>query len=214
MESSLRTRWVRTWNALGADLAAPLTDEYAAVAARYREPHRHYHTLTHLAECLAAFDQISGLATRPAEIEAALWFHDAVYDTRAGDSESRSAMLAWHTALRLGVARDVAGRIHDLVLCTAHGAAACAEDGALIVDADLWILGAEQPRYAEYEAQVRLEYGWVDERAYRQGRTAVLAAFLAKPHIYSSAGFRQELEYRARANLQASIDSLRGNSVN
>ena len=32
---------------------------YNALIARYREPHRRYHTLQHLEECFAAFDEIA-----------------------------------------------------------------------------------------------------------------------------------------------------------
>ena len=52
-----------------------------ALLARYSEPHRRYHTLQHLAECFAAFDEIADLAEHPPDVELALWFHDAIYDT-------------------------------------------------------------------------------------------------------------------------------------
>ena len=64
---------------------------YDALVARYSEPHRRYHTLQHLAECFAAFDEIAHLAEHPADVELALWFHDAIYDTRRSDNEQRSA---------------------------------------------------------------------------------------------------------------------------
>ena len=73
---------------------APHADIYARLAATYREPHRHYHTAAHISACLDELDGARELASFPFEVEAALWFHDAVYDTRASDNEERSAQWA------------------------------------------------------------------------------------------------------------------------
>ena len=51
---------------------------------------------------MAEFDQARHLARQPTAVELALWFHDAVYDAKAGDNEERSAELA---ACCLGDAR-------------------------------------------------------------------------------------------------------------
>ena len=54
-----------------------------------------------------------------------------------------------------------------------------AEDAltAAFHDADLWILSAPQERFDAYCAQVREEYAFVPQDAYRAGRTAVLRPF-------------------------------------
>ncbi|WP_427911567.1 HD domain-containing protein [Ramlibacter sp. MMS24-I3-19] len=81
--------WRATWRELGADMVnGGLMNQ---LVAAYSERHRHYHTLQHLRECLAHADAVRTLAKRPAEIELALWFHDAVYDPRSTDNEQRSA---------------------------------------------------------------------------------------------------------------------------
>src|SRR5690242_14027091 len=67
------------------------------LARRYSEPHRRYHTLAHVEELLALLRDFE-LQDRDS-VEAAVWFHDAIYDTRATDNEARSAELA-ATALR------------------------------------------------------------------------------------------------------------------
>jgi predicted metal-dependent HD superfamily phosphohydrolase len=45
---------------------------------------------------------------------------------------------------------------------------------------DLSILGAETPRFDQYEQQVRDEYGWVPGPIYRHKRKAILESFLAR----------------------------------
>jgi predicted metal-dependent HD superfamily phosphohydrolase len=61
------------------------------LVARYSEPHRHYHTWSHVLSCLDARERIAPLA--PLEVDVALWFHDAIYDPRAHDNEDKSAAL-------------------------------------------------------------------------------------------------------------------------
>ncbi len=62
----------------------------------------------------------------------------------------------------------------------------------------------------EYEDQIRREYSWVPEAAYRTARSRILREFQARPFIYHTRHFRDALEDRARVNLQSSIDSLAG----
>jgi predicted metal-dependent HD superfamily phosphohydrolase len=77
------------------DPALTLPDELLAkLRARYAEPHRHYHALGHVEALLRWLDSYRALAAKPALIEAAIWFHDAVYDTRRHDNEARSAHWA------------------------------------------------------------------------------------------------------------------------
>ena len=51
----LLIQWDATWSALGVARTAALRDIYDDLIARYSEPHRKYHTLRHLDECLATF---------------------------------------------------------------------------------------------------------------------------------------------------------------
>lgn len=169
---------------------------YDALIARYSEPHRRYHTLEHLEECFAAFDEIADLAAHPADVELAIWFHDAIYDTRRGDNEERSA--DW--------ARSVCGeQVARLVMVTRHEAVAQGADEKVLADVDLWILGAPEKRFDEYETQVREEYGWVPGPIYRRKRREILESFVARPAIYHTDRFIQRYEARARANLARSL---------
>ena len=68
------------WKELGA--ANPDPKLHGELAARYGEPHRKYHTLQHLEECFEKLDEVRTLAEHPAEIDLALWFHDAIYNVK------------------------------------------------------------------------------------------------------------------------------------
>ena len=173
---------------------------YDALIARYREPHRRYHTLQHLEECFAAFDEFAHFAERAADVELAVWFHDAIYDTRRNDNEQRSADLAQSAT--------GSARVHRLIMATRHEAVAHEADEKLLVDIDLWILGSPTQRFDEYEQQVREEYGWVPGPIYRRTRRKLLEALGARPTIYSTDRFVQRYEARARANLARSLAKL------
>jgi predicted metal-dependent HD superfamily phosphohydrolase len=172
---------------------------------RYGEPHRHYHSLQHLGECIEWFDRVTGLAGRPAEVEAALWFHDAVYDIGRADNEERSAAWARTALLAAGVQEPSAQRVERLVLATKHTAPPTGPDENLLVDIDLAILGASQARFAQYGRQIRAEYAAVPEGQFRERRLAILGSFLLRPHIYGTGHFQELLEERARANLRRAV---------
>ncbi|WP_457417847.1 HD domain-containing protein [Roseateles sp. P5_E7] len=197
--------WRAAWRALGA---APSDSLHTELLDRYAERHRAYHSQQHLAECLALFDELRHLAERPAEIEIALWFHDAIYDVHRHDNEVRSADWARDALLDAGAAVDAADRVEALVLATRHSAAPATPDEQLLVDIDLAILGAAPARFAEYEAQIGVEYAHVPPAVFNEKRGAILAGFLARPALYGTPALGARLEAAARANLQAAIDSL------
>jgi len=205
-ETVLQRSWRRAWGEVGA------SDGGEALCQRlldaWREPQRRYHTLQHLAECLQHLEPVRRLAEAPGEVELALWFHDAVYDVRGHDNEARSAAWAVDELRAAGVAEAAATRVHGLVMATRHAALPETSDEALLVDIDLAILGASEERFAQYEAQVRAEYAWVDEALFRSRRRDVLTGFLARPTIYATAHFRNLLEAAARTNLERSIARL------
>jgi predicted metal-dependent HD superfamily phosphohydrolase len=199
--------WQRLWQELGAQVVNG--GLFNQLVQAYSERHRHYHTLQHLRECLLHFDAASGLARRPAEVELAIWFHDAVYDPLRSDNEERSADWARSSVIAAGCDAVVAERVHALVMATkTHEAPAADGDAALLLDVDLAILGASPTRFDAYEQQVRAEYARVPQEQFRERRAAVLRGFLRRPRIYATAAFHDALEQGARENLARSIARL------
>lgn len=200
--------WKRLWGELRArEVNGGLMNQ---LLAAYSERHRHYHTLQHLRECLALFEAASPVATRPAEVELALWFHDAVYDPRASDNEARSADWVDAAVRAAGCDPAIAGRVAALVQATAHDTppAVTGPDVDLLLDIDLAILGSAPARFDESSRQIRAEYAHVPEETYRVRRSAFLQSLLARPALYRTEVFRVPLEEAARANLQRALDTL------
>ncbi len=202
----LETRFSHLWHRLGGR-----TDHhplFAALAAAYSEPHRAYHNACHIAECLAEFDAVRELASRPDEVEMALWWHDAIYNPRAADNEEKSAEWMAAELSAGGVSAEVVYRISQLILATTHRLPPDDPDARIVVDVDLSRLGYAPAIFDEHAQAIRTEYAWVPEADYRQGRTRILSAFLQWPFIYQTDYFRQKYEEQARENLKRAIERL------
>jgi len=197
------SRWNRLWSILGAARA----DEtlFSSIIAKYSEPHRKYHTLRHLEECLSHLDETQHLAARPAEIELALWFHDAIYDVRRQDNEKRSAEWARASAEAASLPAEVCDRVQHLVLATRHDAGPESADEAILVDIDLAILGASPQRFEEYETAIREEYNWVPRLVFDVKRRSILNGFLRRGQVFRTAYFAERFERQARENLGRSL---------
>lgn len=196
---------------MSASLIAPALK--AELSALYRAGDRHYHGITHIEALLSLLDEYHSALSDPAAVEAAIWFHDAIYDSRAKDNETRSADLA-REKLAGNVSNERLDRIARMIEATATHTipdiepAAARRDAALLLDMDLSILGTAPETFDAYEAAVRREYAWVEQPLWIAGRGAVLKTFLDREHIFHTDIFRDRFEKQARANLQRSIDTL------
>jgi len=196
----------KRWHVLLAQLMlVPPAGLLAQLLGAWREPQRHYHTLQHLAECLALFDELRDQAQRPAEIELALWFHDSVYDVHARDNEARSSAWADRALREAGLPNDACARIHALIMATCHDALPASPDARLLTDIDLAILGAEPERFAEYERQIRAEYAHVPQEIFTRERGRILARFLARSPLFHTKAMQTRLAAPARRNLQHAL---------
>jgi predicted metal-dependent HD superfamily phosphohydrolase len=183
---------------------------------RYAEPQRHYHTATHVMMVLRDIDQICLACGRPRsdELIAAALYHDAVYDPRADDNERQSAALASRHLSEAGWDEARCVEVETLIMATAHlgGTRAdhpSATDTAIMLDADLAILGAEPSHYLAYSNLVRAEYAFVADDQWRTGRSRVLQTFLDRDRLFHTDWMYQRCERRARANIEAELVTLR-----
>ncbi len=199
----MRTRWKAVWQSYGSQTDADTV--FDALSSAYGAPDRHYHTLSHVADCLETLDACRDDAEDPAALEIALWFHDAVYDTHAADNEEQSA--AW-AVREIGDGKG-ADTVRRLILATKHGAATSSDkDSLLIADIDLAILGADEVTFWAYEDAIRREYEWVPIDIFRSKRAEILSRFLQQDRLYRTPRFHKKYDEWARINLAASIARL------
>ena len=183
------------------------------ISALYSVAGRHYHGMAHIEALLALAREYRQALADPEAVEAAIWFHDAVYDSRAKDNEAQSAALA---RKKLGgrISAQRLDRIAAMIEATAthqlpeFADAGTARDAALFLDMDLSVLGSRPDVFEAYENAVRREYAWVPEPAWIAGRGAVLKNFLARAHIFHTPEFRNRFEAQARKNMARSLAAL------
>lgn len=182
--------------------------------ARHAEPHRQYHTATHVMWVLRHVDHLVTAEHLDAPlariVRAAALFHDAVYDPHRHDNELRSAELAQRELTEAGWTADDTAAVAALVEATAAHDPWCALPGAAVLfDADLAILGSSPAEYTASVTAIRAEYAHVDDVSWRAGRAAVLQGFLDRDPLYLTPSMRTEREQRAKANLAAELAGLR-----
>ncbi|MEO7370038.1 MAG: hypothetical protein ABI949_18100 [Ilumatobacteraceae bacterium] len=191
-----------------------------ALLMRYAEPHRHYHTAAHIMFVLRHLaDAHQALTVPPTpEVIAAALYHDAIYDARAGDNEVLSGLLAHNDLSEIGWAAPRCDTVAAMIVATAGhvdpqqadlaGSTARPSDTAMLLDADLAILGADPAAYQAYVNGVRSEYAHVDDVAWHDGRSRVLQVFLGRPRLFAGGYMHAEFDHRARANIEAELAAL------
>ena len=183
------------------------------LAGRYAEPHRRYHGVEHLVHVVRRVDDLleGDVGVIPPDAENAIllaaWFHDAVYDPRADDNERRSADLAAQVLSSLGAPAPLIAAVERLVMATRNHRPA-GLDEAVLLDADLAILGAPPDIYDDYVRSVHGEYAHVSDADWRIGRAQVLRHLLAAPIFATNAAAVANAQ--AEANLTRELSDLNG----
>jgi predicted metal-dependent HD superfamily phosphohydrolase len=212
---SLSEAWARAVAVLGGGAVAGRLDG-GDLERRYAQPHRRYHTGQHVRAVLAdgawIADALGLAAGDRAVLTLAACAHDVVYDARPGDDERASARWARRALEAAGLADAVVQRVEQIVLATLTHEVPAGDDlvGAVLLDADLAILGAEPPVYDVYSRAVRGEYSRVPDHLWRAGRRDVLNSLLHRESIFVTTAAAGRWESAARANVRRELGILDG----
>ncbi|MCP4438631.1 MAG: hypothetical protein GY810_06765 [Aureispira sp.] len=208
--SQIRAKWF--------DLAEKLNipnEEAVSIYDRlyyeYSDWDRAYHNLSHIKSFLALSDTYAQNIERKNLFDLAIWFHDAVYNTKKKDNELQSAQLARELLMPF-LEVDEVKFIQQLILSTeGHKPRLKHPDNLLFLDFDLAILATEWSTYSKYSDAIEQEYKkWYSFFLYGAGRRKVLKHFLEREEIYFSEAFKANYEDIARANLEREITILSG----
>ncbi|KRE81046.1 DUF4031 domain-containing protein [Arthrobacter sp. Soil762] len=173
---------------------------------RWSEEHRRYHGCTHLLAVLEALDLLADPADPPRTVLLAAWFHDAVYRGIAGQDEEESARLAEDRLADAGLPAAEVEEVARLVRLTSdHRPEPGDDDGALLCDADLSVLGGEPEPYARYVAAVREDYAHIGDADFAAGRAAVVRHLLELDPLFHSDRARELWLEAARRNLRGEL---------
>jgi predicted metal-dependent HD superfamily phosphohydrolase len=205
--------WIRAVHELGGrkDLA---TAAAAALDRAYAAADRSYHGTAHIQDVLVKVGLLGaevGLdQTSMAAVSAAACAHDIVYEGKAGEDERASADWALRALVGSGVPASESRRVHDLVLFTIDHVAPPGDlQAAVLLDADLGILGSDPEGYAMYLSAVRRDYLAVPQTVWRIGRAAVLQTLLDRIELFHTEPARRRWDAPARRNLAAELAELK-----
>ena len=184
------------------------------ITTHYNEPQRSYHTLKHIRQLFAQFEQVTDKLYEAHIIALALYYHDVIYEPARSDNELKSAEYAIE-ALKNYLSAEQCQYIYALIIMTAtHQINKSTDedkisDAAYLLDMDLSILGAPWSEYEQYAKDVRQEYAHITKVNYRVGRITVLQKLLTHTTLYLTDYYHSRLEEQARDNIKREIALLR-----
>lgn len=175
----------------------------------YREPQRHYHDISHIADLLRKFRPLANHFVRPDEALAALYFHDSVYVIGALDNEARSADLSTKALTEQKINPDGVKRIAAMIEATASHKATEDADTNLFLDLDMSILAAPHVQYKTYAQNVMAEFTTVySQEDYVAGRISrFLEPTLSAEKLFLTDHYR-DVEQDAQENMRWEVQWL------
>ena len=204
-EKNLAGRFCELWRAC----AGTNTEQvWQQLQQHYQEPHRFYHTLGHLNQCLGELDVAKDHITELRETEMALWFHDIIYRYGAKDNEILSAAYFREVAGN-SMSTSFVDRVCEFIIATQHTGAAKDAAVAFVVDIDLSGFGLPWDGYLADSNALRKEASGISDEQYYQGKLRFLDELQRWPSLFQSPFFRDRLEARAQSNITRYTTDLR-----
>lgn len=204
----LQAQWTSLASRYAPD-ASVVESLFNALVEHYSDGARAYHNLSHIQSLIALSDSLLDKIHNQDAHYFAIWFHDAIYDTRRADNEEKSAEFAAEALAGITVPERTIADVREMILATKHHrAAGLSWDMQAFLDLDTSILGAPEEIYREYSLAIRKEYSWVPDAMYREGRMKVLNDFLERERIYHTEEIRAKYEAQARHNIAEEIRDL------
>jgi len=182
---------------------------YTTVCDYYAEPWRYYHTLNHINELFAYFDQWHPKLRKAAHVELAIWFHDVIYQPKSSVNEEESVKLFVAFCEDTAQPPTLCSVVSNYIIATKSHKINDADDDDLkyFLDFDLSILGKPEPAYDIYADQIRNEYIHYSDKDFCNGRIKVLN-HLASGGLFITKDFQDLLEEKAKRNLLREAKTL------
>jgi predicted metal-dependent HD superfamily phosphohydrolase len=204
-ENYLAERFCKLWVACAGENTEQV---WRKLRRHYREPHRYYHTLAHLAHCLRELDLAKEHVVEFNATEMAIWFHDVIYHYGARDNEILSVAYFRQLA-ESTMSMQFIKRVSEFIIATQHTGVAADGDVAFAVDIDLSGFGLPWEAYLADSDALRKEAGSISDEQYYQGKLRFLSELQRWPSLFQSPFFRHRLESTAQSNIARYTDDLR-----
>lgn len=203
--------------------------DMAALTALYNSPDRHYHNMRHINRCLGYAENLTGINLESkSALNAAICFHDAIYNPYSKYNEHYSAILFshsdhWKEMYKIYRDNNAAQDAYHMIIATKDHS--IDQDFNMIpdnsrrlaiqymLDIDLAGLGDSYNQYEESARNIRKEYYNSTIEEFVDGRANFLESMLARGSIYYTDKFKH-LENNARENMLTELGHLKHYSIN
>ena len=177
-------------------------EEIKEIEKRYKEPHRHYHTLDHVADIIGLIEGYVFVFKNLSKEEIDLLylaaiFHDIVYDPKSKTNEEDSVNVAMIMLNDKHWSRIFLDDLKGIIMATQTHTVFNSLLEKLFCEFDLNGFEKSFSHVLENEQKIRKEYQWVDWSIYKSGRPEILGKFLTNPLLSDRAkeNIKMELEY-------------------
>ncbi|MBU2712918.1 HD domain-containing protein [Zooshikella harenae] len=179
---------------------------FAHLITQYQQPHRHYHTIYHLAHLITLAERFAHLCHDLPTIILTIFYHDSVYKRFSKKNETESAKQATKELPLLGMNAAHTKQISQWILATEqHQPSSNSKDEQFFLDLDLAILATPEALYRRYLHQVRMEHRYIPLWLYRRLRNKVLSSLISRPTLYLTPELQARWEQQARKNIQQEL---------
>lgn len=182
----------------------------AELSTLYTQPHRKYHNINHINDCLVELHSVHNLLNfrEYLIVERAIWYHDAVYNPYSKTNEADSAAL-----IEYGGNFDYAAaqETQEVVLATASHLTTH-ENLSLVtqvmLDIDLSGFGKNRMIYAQNSMNIRHEYYNTSIVDFIEGRGKFLVTIAKRPTLYYTEYFYNKYHKISQENLKWELEAI------
>jgi predicted metal-dependent HD superfamily phosphohydrolase len=186
----------------------PGLQEMANLTTLYTQPHRYYHNINHINDCLVELENFvhpDFTNDKRSMVEAAIWYHDAVYNPYSKLNEFNSAELVYghQSAFVRDIIKYTARHLEDVSADIEkhikHEYRQCVQ---VMLDIDLAGFGKDRMVFAMNGMNIRHEYYNTHLRDFLEGRQKFYQELIKRPTLYYTKYFYDKYHDVSRDNIR------------
>lgn len=188
--------------------------EMSMLTTLYTQPHRHYHNINHINDCLTELENMppkilfrnqKGIDEHSI-VEKAIWYHDAVYNPYSVRNELNSISLlptiTEYNASLIDAVRDAI----LATMCHTITQDKISLSTQVMLDIDLSGFGKPTSECLENGENVRNEYYKTNNLDFYTGRLKFLQTIMERESLYYTDYFRDKYHEQSQKNMKIEVE--------
>ncbi len=184
--------------------------EMSMLSTLYAQPHRHYHNINHINDCLVELENFyvdQFTYNDRMVVEKAIWYHDAVYNPYSKENEVQSANLLppnpFGSVDKLAYRAILATAKH---LTTQENLPLATQ---VMLDIDLSGFGKPFEICWKHAENIRKEYYHTNDIDFFKGRIDFLTTISQRESLYYTDFFKEKYHEQSRRNLEQELEKTK-----